>query len=51
MGIQTIGREGGDMVYIMEKPEFTTVWCPEVGYETARDGFCAACGSRSHKGE
>lgn len=47
----SIGRPGGDQLYIQEAPEFTTVFCPEVGWETARDGFCVACGATDHAKE
>lgn len=48
--MMSIGRAGGDQVYIQDAPEFATVFCPEVGWETARDGFCVACGATDHEG-
>jgi len=45
---QIIGRADGDKVYIQETPTFTDVFCPQVGWETARDGFCVACGAADH---
>lgn len=46
--MQSYGRPGGDMIHVQEAPTFTTVFCPEVGWETAVDGFCHTCGSITH---
>ena len=49
MNITAIGRPGGDMLYVMEAPTLTDVFCPEVGWTTARDGFCFDCGATDHE--
>lgn len=49
MDIQSIGRPGGDMLYIMTAPVLTDVFCPEVGWTVARDGFCYDCGATDHE--
>ena len=36
------------MIEVYE-PVFSDVLCPEVGPETARDGFCVSCGSTTHE--
>ena len=48
MNIRSIGRPGGDMLYIMDKPEIQDVFCPEVGWTVSRDGFCCDCGKTDH---
>lgn len=36
-------------IIIQHKPDFTDVFCPEVGWTTARDGFCVECGATDHE--
>lgn len=36
-------------IIIQECPTFTDVFCPYVGPETARDGFCVSCGATDHE--
>lgn len=47
--IHTTVLAGGDRIIIQEAPDFTDVFCPEVGWTTARDGFCFDCGATDHK--
>lgn len=48
--IHTTILAGGDsIIIIQDAPEFADVFCPEVGWTTARDGFCFDCGATDHK--
>lgn len=49
MFTEITGRPDGDKVYTQEAPQFNEVFCPEVGWETAVDGFCHACGATDHR--
>ena len=49
MNITAVGRPGGDMLYVMEPPTLTDVFCPHVGWTVARDGFCFDCGATDHE--
>lgn len=48
MEITSIGRLGGDQLYIMTAPAIRDVFCPEVGWTVERDGFCFDCGATDH---
>lgn len=51
MNITSIGRPGGDQLYIMTPPVLRDVFCPEVGWTVERDGFCFDCGATDHAGD
>ena len=51
MNITSIGRPGGDQIYIMEPPVLADVFCPEVGWTVSRDGVCFDCGATDHEGQ
>ncbi len=44
----TMSTEVG-VIPMPPEPVFTDVWCPFTGPETARDGFCHACGATDHE--
>lgn len=46
--IHTTILAGGDSIIVQDAPDFTDVFCPEVGWTTARDGFCFDCGATDH---
>ena len=38
-----------DRVITLHVPTLTEVFCPQVGWTVARDGFCHDCGSTDHE--
>lgn len=36
-------------IITFEPPTLTDVFCPQVGWTVARDGFCYDCGATDHK--